>query len=113
MNAYEDVHVLKGNGVEYILQNDDLYTISSMSLHFYGDILFEILYDQFRMLETLKKDNTLYSKSVYHIIGIGREFTRGRACCKQLTITPSIRTSIQYTVQIYHWICNYVFYRHV
>ena len=59
MNVYEDVYVLKGNGLEYILQKDfELYTSSIFTE------IFEKFHNQFRILETLEKGNTLYSKSV-------------------------------------------------
>ena len=100
MNAYEDVYTLKGNGAEYILQNDDLYTISSMCLYFYGNILFEKLHDQFRMLETLKEDNTLYSKSVCTIVSALAESSHEIVpAIRSLPLPPCIGESIQATVE--------------
>ena len=95
MNAYEDVYTLKGNGAEYILQNDDLYTISSMCLYLYGNILFEKLHDQFRMLETLKEDNTLYSKSVCTIVSALAESSNEIVpAIRSLPLPPCIGESI-------------------
>ena len=100
MNAYEYVYVLNGNGKEYILQNDDLYTISSMCLHFYGNNLFEKLHDQFRMLETLKEDNTLYSKSVCTVVSALAESSHEIVpVIRSLPLPPSIMESIQSTVE--------------